>query len=87
MAANPVEREPVVTGALAAVIVYFAGRYGLDLSPEQAAGAAGLVLTAVAPFIRQLVRPTGASTELTASFDHAHIPPPPGTVTTWRSAR
>jgi hypothetical protein len=89
MAANPVAAEPVAVGALATVLVYFAGRYGLALSPEQAAGAAGFVLTVVVPFVRQLVRPTSKETPLTAqlsgSFDHTHIPTPPATMTSWRT--
>jgi len=55
---NPVAKEPVLVQVLAAGLVWAAARYGLHLSAEvalQIAGGAGVVL---APFVRQLVRPT-----------------------------
>jgi len=86
MATNPVASEPVATGALATVLVYFAGRYGLALSPDQAAGAAGFVFTVLVPYVRQLVRPTSRevplAVESTLAEFHTH---PPGLGTTWRA--
>jgi len=58
MPANPIEREPVLVAALAAILTFLAGRYGLELTGEQAAGAAAMTLSLLAPFARQLVSPT-----------------------------
>jgi hypothetical protein len=76
MPRNPVEREPVITTAIAALLTFLAGRYGLELSAEHAAAAAGMVLTFLAPFARQLVRPTGSSVEPTV-LESAQPPAPP----------
>jgi hypothetical protein len=61
MAANPVAREPVLSSVVAAVLMFLAARYGLDLSPEQAASAAGVLIGVLAPFVRQLVTPAAPS--------------------------
>jgi hypothetical protein len=74
MTANPIEREPVMTTAVAAILTFLATRYGLEVTPEQAAGAAGLVLSFLAPFARQLVRPTVTSVEQAAA-EHLTRPP------------
>jgi hypothetical protein len=89
MAGNPVGSEPVAVGALATVLVYFAARYGLALTPEQATGAAGFVFTVLVPFVRQLVRPTSKEVPLTGQLStpveyHTHPAPAP-VVSTWRT--
>lgn len=85
MAANPVASEPVLTGAIAAVLTFLAARYGLDLSAEQAAGAAGLLITVLAPFVRQLVRPTVKDEPVTLTAVEEHTMPPAtgGWATPW----
>jgi hypothetical protein len=91
MAANPIEREPVLAAAVAAGLTWAAAYFGLHLDAEQAAGAAAFVVGSLVPFVRQLVRPTAAATEVTATLEHTSEPvlAPPGssgaTVTTWHT--
>ena len=55
---NPIAREPVIVQVLAAAVVWAATRYGLQVSDEQALQIAGGAFIVLAPFVRQLVRPT-----------------------------
>jgi hypothetical protein len=57
VAANPIAREPVISSVVAGALMFLAARYGLELSPEQAASAVGLLWGVLAPFVRQLVTP------------------------------
>jgi hypothetical protein len=82
MAANPIEREPVVTAALAAALTWLAAYFGLQLEPEQAAATAAFVLFTLVPFVRQLVRPTGTPPQPPPTAEPA--PPADGMVVTWR---
>jgi hypothetical protein len=58
MSVNPISHEPVVVQTGATVVAWLAARYGLKLSDEQATIVAGAVVVVLAPFVRQLVRPT-----------------------------
>ena len=55
-----VGKEPVIIQLLAGAIAYLAAKYvpGLNLSDEQAFGAAATIWVLLAPFVRQLVTPT-----------------------------
>lgn len=74
---NPIAKEPVLTGALASIIVWLAGRYGLNVDPTMASAAAGAVLVIVSGFTRQLVTPTS---KLQYKVEPPVEPPPSPTV-------
>ncbi len=73
---NPVAREPVVVGVLAAVLTWVGARYGVRVDPQQASEAAGVVLLVAAPFVRQLVRPVAR--DLGRPVPDRNRPEPPG---------
>lgn len=70
---NPVSREPVLTQALAAVLVWLAARYGLNLSEQEAFQLAGAAVVVLAPFVRQLVTPTAK--DAPPSAPTVYVPP------------
>jgi hypothetical protein len=75
-----VGKEPVIIQALAAIVVWVATRYGLNISDEQALQIAGGAFLVLSPFVRQLVTPTAKleyKVEPPAEVDRVPFTPPP----------